>query len=129
MSDQGWIVRGPRWWLVVRLVGAIGWALALLFDIAWKLVVGFLPALTALPEASGGWFSRSKRSGWWHWGTGFGWRGGGCGCSVNPSHQRSGERMVLIDRLVEAAGVAGPGSCSAQGCAASRPPGPSVSGS
>lgn len=41
MSDQGWIVRGPRWWLIVRLVGAIVSALALLFDIAWKLVVGF----------------------------------------------------------------------------------------
>jgi hypothetical protein len=37
MSDQGWIVRGPRWWLIVRLVGAIVWALLMLFDIAWKL--------------------------------------------------------------------------------------------
>jgi hypothetical protein len=41
MSDQGWVVRGPRWWLVVRLVGAIGWALLMLSDIAWKLLVGW----------------------------------------------------------------------------------------
>jgi hypothetical protein len=41
MSDQGWIVRGPRWWLIVRLVGAIVWALVLLSDTAWTLVVGW----------------------------------------------------------------------------------------
>jgi hypothetical protein len=41
MSDQGWVVRGPRWWLVVRLVGAIGWALLMLSDIGWKLLVGW----------------------------------------------------------------------------------------
>jgi hypothetical protein len=41
MSARDGTYRGPRWWLVVRLVGAIVWALELLTDIGWKLLVGW----------------------------------------------------------------------------------------
>lgn len=41
MTDRGWVLRGPRWWLVVRMAGAIVWALVLLSDIAWTLIFGW----------------------------------------------------------------------------------------
>lgn len=41
MSALDGTYSGPRWWLMVRLVGAIVWGLGLLSEIGWKLLVGW----------------------------------------------------------------------------------------